>query len=65
VSEYTFPWDARVKFTFEQTSEERHNATLLFSWLPREDWDLYVVLTDSQTEDLEERGVFAKVVRRF
>jgi len=65
VSEYTFEWDARVKFTVEQTSEDRHNVTLLFAWHPRKDTDVYLVLNDWQTEDDEERGIFAKLVRRF
>ncbi len=65
ITEYTFQWDARVKLTIEDSSEDRHNLTLLFTWYPREDWDVYVVLNDFRSADEEGQGVFAKLVRRF
>ena len=65
VSEYTFEWDARAKFTVEQTNQDRHNLTFLFTWLPRENIDFYVVLNDVRDEDEKERGIFSKVVYHF
>lgn len=65
VSEYTFPWNARVKFTYEETSEERHNLTLLFAWLPRKDIDFYIVATDIESGGIADQGIFAKTVYRF
>ncbi|MBI4556472.1 MAG: carbohydrate binding family 9 domain-containing protein [Candidatus Hydrogenedentes bacterium] len=67
VTEYTFPWDGRVKLTAEESSENRHNVTLLFSWPVREDLDFHLVLTHVQAEGEteEERGAFTKVVYRF
>lgn len=67
VTEYTFPWDGRLKFTAEDTSEERHNVTLLFSWPVRDDVDFHFVLTHARTgaDEPEQRGAFTKVVYRF
>lgn len=65
VTEYTFTWEGRVKFTAEQSSEDRHNLTLLFEWPIRENLDLYLVLNDWKTDEDEERAAFAKVVYHF
>lgn len=65
VNEYTFTWNGRLKLTLEKSSEERYNMTWLFSWLPRKNFDLYAVFTESRVGENEERGMFAKVVYRF
>jgi hypothetical protein len=66
VTQYSFPWNGIVKFTAEQTSEDRHNLTLLFSWERiRENIDLYVLLNDYETDDEDVQGAFVKLVYRF
>ncbi len=65
VTEYNFTWNGRVKFTAEQTSEDRHNLTLLFSWPMKKDIDLYVLLNDYETNGEKVRGAFVKMVYRF
>jgi len=54
-----------VKFTAEQTSEDRHNLTMLFSWPVRENTDLYVLLNDYGTGSEDVRAAFVKVAYRF
>lgn len=65
VTEYTFPWNGRIKFTAEQTSEDRHNLTLLFSWPMKKNIDMYVLLNDYETGDEKVRAAFVKLVYRF
>ena len=65
VNEYAFAWDARLKLTLERTSEDRHNVTLLFSWLPTKEWNIYAVLNSWQSDGVAEHGAFAKIARRF
>ena len=65
VTEYTFPWNGSVKFTAEQTSEDRHNLTMLFSWPVKKNIDLYVLLNDYETDGEVVRAAFCKVVYRF
>ena len=65
VTEYNFPWKGRIKFTAAQTSEDRHNLTLLFSWPMKKNVDIYVLLNDYQTGDEKVRAAFVKLVYRF
>jgi len=65
VTQYSFAWNGRVKFTAEQTSEDRHNLTMLFSWPVRENTDLYVLLNDYGTGSEDVRAAFVKVAYRF
>jgi len=65
VTQYSFPWNGIVKFTAEQTSEDRHNLTLLFSWPVKKNMDLYVLLNDYQTDVEDVRVAFVKMVYRF
>lgn len=65
VSEYTFLWDGRVKFTFEETSQESHNMTLLFSWYPKGSIDVYFLVTDFEGDGEQDQSLFTKVVCRF
>jgi hypothetical protein len=65
VTEYWFPWNGRVKFTAEQTSEDRHNLTMLFSWPMRKNIDLYFLLNDYEIDGEEVSVAFLKMVYRF
>jgi hypothetical protein len=65
VTQYTFVWNGRVKFTAEQTSEDRHNLTMLFSWPMRKNMDLYVLVNDYTTDVEDVRAAFCKLVYRF
>jgi hypothetical protein len=65
VTQYNFVWNARIKFTAEQTSEDRHNITLLFSWPVNKDVDIYVLLNDYETGGEKVRAAFIKLVKRF
>ncbi len=65
VTQYSFPWNGMVKFTAEQTSEDRHNLTLLFSWPVKKNMDLYVLLNDYETDTEDVRAAFVKMVYRF
>ncbi len=65
VTEYSFPWDGIIKFTAEQTSEDRHNLTLLFSWPMKDDTDLYFLLNDYEIDGEKVRAAFFKIVYRF
>ncbi|MHC4680774.1 MAG: DUF5916 domain-containing protein [Planctomycetota bacterium] len=65
VTEYSFPWNGIIKFTAEQTSEDRHNLTMLFSWPMNKTTDLYVLLNDYEVNGDEVRAAFVKVVYRF
>ncbi len=65
VTQYTFPWNGRIKFTAEQTSEDRHNLTMLFSWPMKDDTDLYFLLNDYEVDGDEVRAAFFKIVYRF
>ncbi len=65
VNEYTFQWDGRVRFILEETSEERHNRTILFAYEDIAKWDLYFLLSDIQSRGETTRGAFVKFVRRF
>jgi len=65
VNEYCFEADVRLKLTLQKTNQNRHNAMLLFSWLPTKKFDLYIVFTDTRNEDEQEQGIFAKAVTRF
>ncbi|MHC4284483.1 MAG: hypothetical protein ACYSWZ_16150 [Planctomycetota bacterium] len=65
VTQYSFVWNGRIKFTAEQTSEDRHNLTMLFSWPMRKDMDLYVLLNDYTTDAEDVRAAFCKLVYRF
>ncbi len=65
VSQYNFIWNARIKFTAEQTSEDRHNLTLLFSWPMAQNKDFYVLLNDYEINGEKIRAAFVKMVYRF
>jgi hypothetical protein len=66
VTQYSFPWNGIVKFTAEQTSEGRHNLTLLFSWEKvRKNMDLYFLLNDYETDTEDVQAAFVKLVYRF
>jgi len=65
VTQYTFPWNGRIKFTGEQTSEDRHNLTMLFSWPVKKNTDVYILLNDYHTGTENVRAAFVKVVYRF
>jgi hypothetical protein len=65
VTQYTFPWNGRIKFTAEETSEDRHNLTMLFSWPMKDDTDLYFLLNDYEVDGEEVRAAFLKIVYRF
>jgi hypothetical protein len=65
VTQYSFSWNGIVKFTAEQTSEDRHNLTLLFSWPVKKNIDLYVLLNDYETDTEDVRAAFVKMVYRF
>jgi len=47
VSEYSFAWDARTKLTVEETNQDRHNLTWLFSWYPGEKTDFHIAESQS------------------
>jgi len=66
VTQYSFSWNGIVKFTAEQTSEERHNLTLLFSWEKvKKNIDLYILLNDYETDTEDVQVAFVKLVYRF
>ncbi|MFH1882661.1 MAG: TRAP transporter large permease subunit, partial [Planctomycetota bacterium] len=65
VTQYTFPWNGRIKFTAEQTSEDRHNLTMLFSWPMKDNTDLYFLLNDYEVDGEKVRAAFFKIVYRF
>ncbi len=65
VSEYTFPWEGRVRLTLEQSSEDRFNRTLLFAYEDVKTWDYFLVLTHSKVRGRESVGAFSKFVYRF
>ena len=65
VTQYNFPWNGRIKFTAEQTSEDRHNLTMLFSWPMKDDTDLYFLLNDYEIDGEKVRAAFLKIVYRF
>ena len=65
VTQYSFTWNGIVKFTAEQTSEDRHNLTLLFSWPVKKNMDLYVLLNDYETDTEDVQAAFVKMVYRF
>jgi len=65
VTQYSFVWDGIVKFTAEQTSEDRHNLTLLFSWPVKKNVDFYVLLNDYETDIENVQAAFVKMVYRF
>ncbi len=65
VTEYNFPWNGRIKFTAEQTSEDRHNLTMLFSWPMKDNTDLYFLLNDYEVNGEKVRAAFFKIVYRF
>ena len=65
VTQYSFPWNVRIKFTAEQTSEDRHNLTILFSWQMKDNTDLYFLLNDYEVDDEKVRAAFFKIVYRF
>jgi len=66
VTQYSFSWNGIVKFTAEQTSEDRHNLTLLFSWEKvKKNIDLYILLNDYETDTEDVQAAFVKLVYRF
>jgi len=66
VTQYSFPWNGIVKFTAEETSEGRHNLTLLFSWEKvKKNMDLYVLFNDYETDGEDVQAAFVKLVYRF
>ena len=65
VTQYNFVWNARIKFTAEETSEGRHNLTALFSWPVKLNTDLYVMFNDYKIDGEEVSGAFVKLVYRF
>ena len=65
VTQYNFVWNARIKFTAEETSEGRHNLTVLFSWPVKLNTDFYVMFNDYKIDGEEVSGAFVKLVYRF
>lgn len=65
VTQYNFVWNARIKFTAEQTSEDRHNLTMLFSWPMAMNKDLYLLFNDYEIDGEKVRAAFVKMVYRF
>jgi len=65
VTQYYFLWNGRIKFTAEQTSQDRHNLTVLFSWPMRDNIDLYLLFNDYKTNGEDVCAAFFKVVYRF
>lgn len=65
VTQYNFPWNSRIKFTAEQTSEDRHNLTMLFSWPVKKNIDIYFMLNDYEIDGDEASIAFLKLVYRF
>jgi len=65
VTQYNFIWNARIKFTAEETSEDRHNLTMLFSWPMAHNKDFYVLLNDYEIDGEKVRAAFVKMVYRF
>ena len=65
VTQYSFVWNARIKLTLEQTSEDRHNVTVLFSWPVKRTTDFYVLFNDYGSAEEDVRAVFVKLVYRF
>jgi len=65
VTQYTFPWNGRINFTAEQTSEDGHNLTMLFSWTMKDNTDLYFLLNDYEVDGEKIRAAFFKIVYRF
>ena len=65
VTTYHFPWGSRLKVTAEQTSEDRHNLTNLFSWPLDRKTDLYVLYNDYRSGEERIRELFCKAVYRF
>ena len=65
VTQYNFLWEGRIKFTVEQTSEDRHNLTILFSWPMKDNIDLYLLFNDYKTDEESVRAVFFKIVYRL
>ena len=65
VTQYNFVWNGRIKLTAEQTSEDRHNLTVLFSWPMRDNIDLYLLFNDYEVDGEDICAAFFKVVYRF
>jgi len=65
ITQYNFVWDGRIKFTAEQTSEGRHNLTMLFSWPMKDNIDLYLLFNDYEANGEDVCTAFFKVVYRF
>ena len=65
VTQYNFVWNARIKFTAEQTSEDRHNLTMLFSWPMKQNTDLYLLFNDYEIDGEKVSAAFVKMVYRF
>lgn len=65
VTQYSFTWNSRLKFTAEQTSEGRHNLTALFSWPVKREIDFYLLWNDYEAGDEEVSSAFLKLVYRF
>ena len=65
VTLYNFVWDGRIKLTAEQTSEDRHNLTALFSWPMRDNIDLYLLFNDYELDGQDICAAFCKAVYRF
>lgn len=62
VTQYNFGWGARFKFTYEDTSEDRHNITALYTWPIDRSFDFYFLYNDYRTTIEEVNEVFAKIV---
>jgi len=65
VTQYNFVWNGRIKLTAEQTSEDRHNLTVLFSWPMRDNVDLYLLFNDYEVDGQDICAAFCKAVYRF
>ncbi len=65
VTQYNFVWNGRIKMTAEQTSEDRHNLTMLFSWPMKTNTDLYILFNDYTTDGEKVTAAFVKLVYRF
>ena len=64
-SEYNFPWEGRLKLTWEETGTDEYNRALLFTYEDVGDWDFYFVINDGLFAGETVRGAFTKFVYRW
>ncbi len=67
VTECFLPGNARLKLTYENTNQGRHNYGALLEWLPNKNWEVYLVYTDLENDEdaIDDKTIFAKITRRF